>query len=282
MSSPRVAIVTGGASGLGLAVAETLCRRDWRVHIFDINEAGGSAAAARLTRCVFHEVDVTAWHSLSSAFDAVFAAESQLDFVFANAGVMERGNFFERRDFSSPPPEPDELSIDANLKGVVKTSYLAQHYFRANTHDDRDCVLVMTSSIAGIYPQAITPLYAASKAGILNFMRSVAPIFHEQDKIRTYAICPGSVRTNLLAKELWDAYPQQYLTSMEKVLSIVESLAEGARFEDSKGKRFDKSVVGLAIEIFVDGVYFREPPDPCNEDMSNMASPIHPGSVMVA
>ncbi|XDG09179.1 hypothetical protein ABKA04_008794 [Annulohypoxylon sp. FPYF3050] len=260
MSTSKVAIITGGASGLGLAVAEVFSRKGWRVHIFDLNEVS-------LDNCVFHEVDVASWEPLSSSFDAVFKSEGRLDFVFANAGVMEKGKFFEEHESSSPPPEPDESSIDVNLKGVIKTSYLAQHYFRANANGAKDCVLIMTSSIAGIYPQAITPLYAAAKAGILNFMRSVAPLFYQEDGIRTYAICPGSVRTNLLPKELWDAYPQEYLTQMEKVTSTLESLVDGRQLQDSGGKTFEKSSVGLTVEIFVDDVYFRGPPDPCNDGM---------------
>ncbi|KAI0152105.1 3-beta-hydroxysteroid dehydrogenase [Hypoxylon sp. NC0597] len=273
----KVAIITGGASGLGLAVAEVYCRKNWRVHVFDLNETNRNATVTSLTNCTFHKVDVASWESLSSSFDAVFKAEGRLDFVFANAGVMERGNFFERHELSSPPPEPDETSIDINLKGVIKTSYLAQHYFRANARSDKDCVLVMTSSIAGIYPQAITPLYAAAKAGILNFMRSVAPVFYEEDGIRTYAICPGSVRTNLLAKELWDAYPQEYLTQMEKVTSTVESLVDGALLQDSWGQKFDKSSVGLAVEIFVNDVYSRGPPEPCNDGMRFILELMRPG-----
>ncbi|XXG98854.1 hypothetical protein Hte_005184 [Hypoxylon texense] len=276
MSDSRVAIITGGASGLGLAVVEALSRKGWRVHIFDLHEADGNETKARPSNYPFHKVDVTSWDSLSSSFDAVFKAEGRLDFVFANAGVMENGKFFERHDPSSPPPEPEELSIDVNLKGVIRTSYLAQHYFRANANGSKDCVLIITSSIAGIYPQAITPLYAASKAGMLNFMRSIAPVFRE-DGIRTYAICPGSVRTNLLPKELWDAYPQEYLTQMEKVTSTIESLVDGAAFEDSWGQKFEKSIIGLAVEIFVSDMYFRGPPEPCNDGMRFILEHMRPG-----
>lgn len=111
---------------------------------------------------------------------------------------------------------------------------------------------------------------------MLNFMRSIAPMFH-QDGIRTYAICPGSVRTNLLPKELWDAYPQEYLTQMEKVISTVESLIEGATFKDSWGQQFDKSTVSLAVEIFVNDVYFRGPSEPCNDGMRFILDRMRPG-----
>lgn len=147
MSNSKVAIITGGASGLGLAVVEVLSRKGWHVHIFDLHEVDGVAS---LSNCISHKVDVASWDSLSSSFDAVFKNEGRLDFVFANAGIMENGKFFERHDLSSPLPEPEELSIDVNLKGVIRTSYLAQHYFRANTNSGKDCVFIITSSIAGI------------------------------------------------------------------------------------------------------------------------------------
>ncbi|KAI0111709.1 3-beta-hydroxysteroid dehydrogenase [Daldinia grandis] len=275
-NSKEVAIITGGASGLGLAITRSLSQKGWRVHAFDLNAISKDVLELGLGSCTFHRVDVASWDSLSSAFHAVFKIEGRLDFVFANAGVMEKGKFFERHDPSSPPPEPEELSIDVNLKGVTRTSYLAQHYFRANVNSGKDCVLIMTSSVAGIYPQSITPLYSAAKAGIINFMRSVAPIFYEEDGIRTYAICPGSVRTNLLPTELWDAYPQEYLTQVQKVAATIESLIQGTEFEDSWGQSFEESSVGLVVEIFVDDVYFRGPPSPCNANMKSILEHMRP------
>ncbi|KAI1073954.1 3-beta-hydroxysteroid dehydrogenase [Whalleya microplaca] len=269
MPGSKVAIVTGGASGIGLGVAETFLRKGWRVHIFDLNEPKDNAA-------VFHKVDVASWSHLHPAFDAVFKAEGRLDFVFANAGVMEKGNFYEKHDITAPIPPPQDINIDVNLKGIIKTSYLAQHYFRANQNGGRDCVLIMTSSIAGIYPQESTPLYSAAKAGMLNFMRSVAPMFYQNDGIRTFAICPGSTRTNILPKELWDAFPQEHLTQMDKVASTVMSLVEGTPFEDSWGKKFGKSDIGLTVEIFVGNVYYRSPAEPCNDDMAFVLDLLRP------
>ncbi|KAI1503788.1 hypothetical protein F5X99DRAFT_374444 [Biscogniauxia marginata] len=268
MPSHRVAVITGGASGIGLAVAGSLAQKGWSVHIFDLSKQEEQSIANQISATTFHEVDVNSWQSLSSGFDKVFQAESRLDFVFANAGIMEKGGFYERHDLSLPPPPLEESTIDTNLKGVARTAYLAQHYFRGNPDGAKDCVLVVTSSIAGIYPQDFTPLYAATKAGILNFMRSVAGPFYKNDGIRTYAICPGSVRTNLLGKDLWDAYPQQYLTSMENVTATVDALIRGGQMKDSDGQVVDlNSEHGLAAEIFVDDIYFRGPPGPCNDGM---------------
>lgn len=95
---------------------------------------------------------MTSWPSLSSAFDAAFRQEDgRLDFVFANAGIVEKGDFYERRDVThGPPPDPKDMSIEINLKGVIATSYLTQHYFRANRDGGKGAVLVMTSSIVGL------------------------------------------------------------------------------------------------------------------------------------
>lgn len=152
MSPPKMAVITGGASGFGLAVTEALISKGWKVHIFDLNQDAGNAVASRLHNTVFHKVDVTSWSSLSSAFDAAFRQEeSRLDFVFANAGILEKEDFYERRDVATgPPPEPKDMSIEINLKGVIGTSYLAQHYFRANPNGGKGAVLVMTSSIVGL------------------------------------------------------------------------------------------------------------------------------------
>lgn len=152
MSSPKVVIITGGASGFGLAVTEALIYKGWKVHIFDLNDTAGNAVASRLQNTVFHQVDVTSWPSLSSAFDTAFRQEGgRLDFVFANAGILEKGDFYKKHDVAlGPPPEPKDMSIEINLKGAIATSYLAQHYFRANPEGGRGAVLVITSSIVGL------------------------------------------------------------------------------------------------------------------------------------
>lgn len=151
MSTPK-AIITGGASGFGLAVTEALVAKGWKVHIFDLNHNAGKVVASRLHNTVFHKVDVTSWPSLSTAFDAAFRDEEpRLDFVFANAGILEKGDFYERHDVANgPPPEPKDMSIEINLKGVIATSYLAQHYFRTNPDGGKGAVLVMTCSIVGL------------------------------------------------------------------------------------------------------------------------------------
>lgn len=147
MGTQKTAIITGGASGMGLEVAKSLSRDGWLVYILDLNAAAGEAVVREHPELRFVEVSVTSWKSLSSAFDTIFKAHGRLDFVFANAGILQMDNFYIR-DQSLPPAEPRQHSIDVNLKAVINTTHLARHYFLASEHQERDPVLVMTASIA--------------------------------------------------------------------------------------------------------------------------------------
>lgn len=150
MTSSKVALITGGASGMGLAVAEALAPKGWIVHLLDFNEKAGIAAAQGLPNSKFHKVDVTSWESLSKAFDAVFSQDGRLDFVFANAGIVERDNFYDTPDSDGIPPEPNQKTTDVNLKAVINQSYLALHYFRRSPHKGKNTSLVMTASVGGL------------------------------------------------------------------------------------------------------------------------------------
>jgi NAD(P)-dependent dehydrogenase (short-subunit alcohol dehydrogenase family) len=158
---------------MGLAVATALSALpSWEIHILDINSDRGSQAASTLARTSFHYADVTKYNTLSEAFQNAFSRHKRLDFVFANAGMIERFNFYDpcpgqTTDSKSitPPPEPDLLSIDADLKGVILTTYLAQHYFRASPDQGRGASIVLTASCGGLYPSYYSPLYSSAKCG---------------------------------------------------------------------------------------------------------------------
>lgn len=147
---------------MGLAVATAFSARpDWEIHILDINSERGVQTAESLAHTTFHYADVTKYKVLSEAFQKCFEARKRLDFVFANAGVIERSNFYEPHPIGTdktvtPPPEPDLLSIDADLKGVILSTYLAQHYFRASPDQGNNSSIVMTASCGGLHPSIYT------------------------------------------------------------------------------------------------------------------------------
>ena len=150
---------------MGLAVATALTERgDWQVHMLDMNAACGEEAAKSVGHGGnFHKVDVTNYSALGSTFEKIFKVHNRLDFVFANAGVVERYNFYATHQPANPPPEPDQLVTDVCLKSVITTSYLAQHYFRQSPGQGKGACLVMTASCGGLYPSPYSPVYAAAK-----------------------------------------------------------------------------------------------------------------------
>ncbi|KAJ5442229.1 Glucose/ribitol dehydrogenase [Penicillium cf. griseofulvum] len=269
----RVALITGGASGMGLAVANALSlREDWEIHILDINSECGAHTATHLPRTTFHYANVTKYSDLATAFQSMFQQHSRLDFVFANAGVIERTNFYSEHSRDVCPPEPDLLSIDADLKGVIFTSYLAQHYFHHSPHNGRGSSLVMTASCGGLYPSFYSPLYSAAKFGVVGFMRSISQHFRANG-IRVNAICPGIVRTNLVDSTGWDSFPPARFIDVETIARLVLQLVDGGEpagqgLTDTPGRHLAlEELYGVAVEISDSGVYFRDHHAFCDEGM---------------
>jgi NAD(P)-dependent dehydrogenase (short-subunit alcohol dehydrogenase family) len=144
---------------MGLAVAEALSKRGgWSLHLLDLNEERGNTAATSV-KGRFWKNNVNSYDELASVFDQIFKSEGRLDFVFANAGIVERWDFYGKHE-QSPPPEPDLLSIDIDYKSVVTTTYLAQHYLRLSkdNYGTGQQNIVMTASCGGFYPSPFSPM----------------------------------------------------------------------------------------------------------------------------
>ncbi|KAI9041109.1 NAD(P)-binding protein [Aspergillus affinis] len=267
----QVAVITGGASGMGLAVASALAQRgDWKIHLLDISEERGSQAAKELPNTFFHQADISNYGTLARTFDSIFSSSgNRLDFVFANAGVIERTNFYETSTGpSGGVAEPDLRTIQVNLNGVIYTTVLAAHYFRLSPHGGKGTSLVMTSSCGGLYPSHYSPIYTASKHGVLGFMRSVARPF-AQDGIRVNAICPGIVKTNLVDAQGWSGFPEDRFIPVERIAEIVTLLIDGGEMVDTADIRVS-CAVGRAVELSGSNYYFREQPEFCDSEMKEV------------
>jgi NAD(P)-dependent dehydrogenase (short-subunit alcohol dehydrogenase family) len=202
------AIVTGAASGLGLAIAEALAENGARVTLLDIDAAGVAAETQRLEG-QGHEVrgavvDVSDHGALERAFDAAVAAHGRLDIVFANAGVDSGPGFvsgwFGAERMRNPAGGIESYSderwnrvIDVNLTGVFATLRAAARRMKPQ----RRGKLIVTTSVAGYQCEpAIGSAYMAAKAGAAHLMRCVA---HELAAygITVNAIAPGFFVTNI-------------------------------------------------------------------------------------
>lgn len=194
----QVALVTGGASGLGHAFASILADAGATVVIADWDEAGLEKAVAGLSAAggtvTGRQLDVSDAAAVHGLVDEVVATHGRIDIAFANAGVA-RGR---------PPLLPagwlDDMSmtdynalIDVNLHGVVYTVQAAARHMKRQGSGS----IVTTASTAGLRNDPYTPYsYAIAKAGVVNFTKQAA---HDLARwnVRVNAIAPGPFKTNL-------------------------------------------------------------------------------------
>jgi 15-hydroxyprostaglandin dehydrogenase (NAD) len=152
-SSAPVAYITGGASGMGLAVAQELSAQGWNLTIVDLNPASISSAQPQFDaeRTIFIQADVTDYDAQGRAFLATWDTWKRLDLVFANAGIGDRIDFYAPAATMHPelpiPAKPSELVIDICLNAMVYSAYLALHFFRQNP--SKAGKIVFTSSMCG-------------------------------------------------------------------------------------------------------------------------------------
>jgi len=189
----KVALVTGGASGLGYAFASILADAGATVVIADWDAAALPAAAAGLPASGI-QLDVSDAAAVRSAVDEIVDSRGRIDIVFANAGIA-RGR---------PPLLPegwlDDMDmaaynalIDVNLHGVVYTVQAAARHMKRQ----RSGSIVTTASTAGLRNDPYTPYsYAIAKAAVVNFTKQAA---HDLARwgVRVNAIAPGPFKTNL-------------------------------------------------------------------------------------
>lgn len=201
-------VVTGGASGLGLAFAEALAENGARVTLLDVDPQRIETETARLCAAGFDVngavVDVTDHVGLDGAIDAAAAEYGRLDVVFANAGIDPGPGFVgswagtqrARVDEGALERYTDERwnrVIDINLNGVFATVRAATRHMRPQ----RSGRIIITTSLAAVRSEpAIGAAYMAAKAGAAHFMRNVALELAAYE-ITVNAIAPGFFITNI-------------------------------------------------------------------------------------
>lgn len=222
----RSGLVTGAASGLGLAYAETLAEAGAKVTLTDIDAEGAEREAKRLVDqgydARWDTCDVSDLAQVAAAFDAHVAAYGGCDVAFANAGLDVGNGFWSPEGNRNPDgqidvydPERWYKSIGINLNGCFHTVREAARVMKANEGNGyrRGGSIVITSSNAAEVNEAIVGVpYMAAKAGVKHFMRHSAYELAAYG-IRVNAIAPGPFVTNIgdgwvkknpAAKKAWD------------------------------------------------------------------------------
>lgn len=200
----KVAVITGGAGGLGLAIAEAICREGGIVALFDANPEAVEAATISLEEAGFTAsgecVDVRNSHQVQSAMAQIANRYGQIDSLIAAAG----GSLGTPRDLEDISPEDLDLVIDVNIKGTYHCSAAVVPFMRSQGGGS----IVTFSSIGGRSTSPVTGIpYAAAKAGILGLTRRLAREVGP-DNIRVNAIAPGLFLTGRL-QGMFDAMTEK-------------------------------------------------------------------------
>ncbi len=193
----RVAVVTGGATGIGGASAELFAAEGALSVILDHNEAEGRATVERITaaggRAEVHPLDVRSHEETAGVFGEIGDRHGRVDVLLCSAGVLD-GAY---RKIADLPEEEWDITLDTNLKGTYLTVRSAAPLLRAAGRS----VLLLVSSGAGVRGASSSYAYAASKAGMhgmqYNFESDLGP-----GGTRVHVICPGGIATPLKLRNI--------------------------------------------------------------------------------
>jgi NAD(P)-dependent dehydrogenase (short-subunit alcohol dehydrogenase family) len=195
----RVAVITGGGSGIGLASARRLASEGAKVVIADVSAESGKAAADEVNG-LFVQTDVTDEAQVQALFQTAVDHYGSLDVAFNNAGIS--------------PPDDDSIlttGLEAwqRVQQVNLTSvYLCCKYAIPHMQKQGKGSIINTASFVAVMGAATSQIsYTASKGGVLAMSRELGVQF-ARENIRVNALCPGPVNTPLL-KELFAKDPER-------------------------------------------------------------------------
>lgn len=186
-----VAIVTGGSTGIGRAITERYIEEGADVVIADINEEKGKEAAEELG-CDFMTCDVSEYDQVEEMVEKTVEKHGHLDVIVNNAGI---GSTAPLGEMST---EQWEATIDVNLTGVMNGSKAALPHIQ----ETEGCIINI-ASIYGLVGAPGATSYNAAKGGVVNFTRSVA-VDYAEENVNVNSICPGFVRTPMTEDMLDD------------------------------------------------------------------------------
>jgi len=241
----KIALITGGTSGIGEATAMLFAREGAKVAITGRNEDRGHAVVAKIVkdggRAIFIRTDVRLAAECRHAVDETVRAFDRLDILFNNAGV-----FYPHTILDCTEGEWD-LQMDINLKGTFLMSKAAL----PGMIDRRRGVIINNSSGWGIAGGDSAVAYCASKGGVVLLTKAMA-IDHGRQGIRVNCICPGDVDTPMLPEDArmrglkWEDYLAGCANRPLGRIGTTEEIAKAALFLASDDSSF---MTGAALVV---------------------------------
>jgi NAD(P)-dependent dehydrogenase (short-subunit alcohol dehydrogenase family) len=214
----RVALVTGGASGLGKATARALAAAGAAVVIADLDADAGEAVAAELGDGGFIATDVSDFDANQAMVQFAVDRHGGLDYAYLNAGVSTGCGVGDDFDIALY-----RRAMGANLDGVVFGTHAVLPALRARGGG----AIVATASLAGLTAVPFDPLYAANKHAVVGLARSLGPGLAFEN-IRFNAVCPGFAESHII-DNIREALVEQGVTIIpaEQVADVVLTLFAG-------------------------------------------------------
>jgi NAD(P)-dependent dehydrogenase (short-subunit alcohol dehydrogenase family) len=184
----RVAVITGGSSGIGEATVRHFAGLGARVVVADIQDERGQALAEDLGSTVlYHHTDVTREEDVRAAVSRALEKWGRLDCMFNNAGFAGVVGMVD---------EVDMAGYDATMAVLLRGVFVGMKHAAAVMKQQRGGSIISTASIAGLQAGYSGPVYAAAKAAVVQLTRTVAVELGEFG-IRVNCICPGITITNI-------------------------------------------------------------------------------------
>ena len=243
--SGRVALVTGGASGIGRATALLLAEEGAAVTIADLDEKGGRTVVDSITadggRATFERCDVTVADDCRRAVARANADLGGLQILFNNAGIIRRATVVDTT----------EADWDLTMRVDIKSIFLMSKYAVPVMTRAGEGSIINTASDWGLVGGRKAAAYCAAKGAVVNMTRAMA-IDHSPQGIRVNCVCPGDTDTPMLrgeARQLGvdeEKYLEESVTAPLGRLARTEDIARAVLFLAGEGSSF---ITGAALVV---------------------------------
>lgn len=241
--SGKVALITGGAAGIGQATAEAFAAQGARVVVSDIDEHGGQAVVEGIRAAggdaVFVRCNVVNAEEVKALMESVIGHYGRLDCAFNNAGIE-----IEQDKLADGKEEVFDSIMDVNVKGVWQCMKYEIPLMLANGGGS----IVNTASIAGLGAAPKMSIYSASKHAVLGLTRSAA-VEYAKKGVRVNAVCPAVIDTEMFRRAAaLDPRKAEFAAALHPVGRIgnAEEIAAAVLYLCAEGAGF---TTGIALPV---------------------------------
>ena len=204
----KIAVITGAASGIGLATTEALLEQGATVVMVDWNEKALNELAARLgDRAIPQVTNLLDADSCNAMIPEILGKVDHIDILYCNAGTYIGG------DLTETTPEAIDKMLNLNVNAVMKNVHAVVPHMSERTTGD----IVVTSSIAGHFPTYWEPVYSGSKWAITSFVQGMRRQMIPHG-VRVAQVSPGPVVSALLAD-----WPEENLRKAKESGSLIDA-----------------------------------------------------------